>query len=162
MDDNVVEIEEFRFTRASRYHAAAECAHRKTRLDPHGQIIVCQDCHQQVSAWWVVNAMLDAYTIAQGRLQAREKALEEAQAKSLVLLAAQRIERAWRRRDMLPTCPHCGEGIAPEDGLGSSIIHREIAARRDAVRDEAAHEAAGSKWSKRLSHHLAEKPVEEP
>ncbi|MDE3022711.1 MAG: hypothetical protein KGI54_12775 [Pseudomonadota bacterium] len=46
------------------------------------------------------------------------------------LIAARAVEKAWRVRDMVPSCPHCHAGILPEDGLGKSLINREMEMRR--------------------------------
>lgn len=53
--------------------------------------------------------------------------------KTVELRAAQKVEKAWRSRTMVPTCPHCAEAIFPEDGLGSGMANRELALRRRGV-----------------------------
>jgi hypothetical protein len=73
------------------------------------------------------------YNRALSRLQRERDALTKAKESEIHLLAAKKVEKAWRSRTMVPACPHCGKGILPQDGLGSTNINRAIELRRRAA-----------------------------
>lgn len=86
-----------------------------------------------VSAFWALEMLSDEYNRALSKLQRDREALAKAKEAETHLLAARRVESVWRSRTMVPACPHCGTGILPEDGLGSSQINRGIELRRRAA-----------------------------
>jgi len=126
----VVEIGEFRLTRSRREFFDTGCKHLHTTIDSEGDVVTCDDCKQQLSAVWVLRSLCDSYVKAQERLAALQSSVREVAAKQVGMKAAQQVEKAWRSRSMVPTCPHCHEAIFPEDGFGGSATNREIAVRR--------------------------------
>lgn len=132
---NVIDIEQLRFTRDKRIvRPQTECSHRHMTLDEKGQFIKCDDCGIQLSPFWVVNYMLEQYDRALAKIAAREQRQAESESRGVHLRAAQAVERAWRSHTMVPTCPHCGEGIRATDGFGHSAINRSIDERRRAAK----------------------------
>jgi ribosomal protein S27E len=131
---NVVNIDDVRITRTRMgYDRRDECKHRKLTFDEHGEIVTCDDCHKQVTAFWVVTMLAEVYAKALEKVASDQRRLNEAKAKDISLLAAQKVEKAWRSRSMVPTCPHCHEAIFPQDGFGGSATNRAIAVRRREV-----------------------------
>ena len=45
------------------------------------------------------------------------------------LQVVRELDRIWRGK-MLPCCPHCGDAIAPEDGLGRSCTSKTMELER--------------------------------
>lgn len=135
MSNNVVTIGDFNFERKRRefLNENAKCQHKNIQLDSQGDIALCLDCKIQVSAFWVCQRIIEQFDTAQNKIKAGRKALDEAKAKDISLLAAKRVERAWRSRTMLPTCPHCHRGISPNDGFGGSSTNKEFEKRRRLV-----------------------------
>ena len=132
---NVIDIDELRFTRDKRVvRPREECPHHHMTLDDQGQYVKCDDCGVQLSPFWVLNRMLDQFGRAIAKLTRGENALREAREQGIHLTAARIVERAWRSRTMVPACPHCGEGIGPKDGFGSTCINKAIYERRRAAR----------------------------
>lgn len=129
---NVIQIESMRITRDSRLFRPKECAHKQLTLDNQGDIVMCDDCGKQVSAYWALCMLAEEYSKAAAKLTARAERQIEVEKKTLHLKAAQKVEMAWRSRTMAPTCPHCSEAIYPTDGFGSAMINKEIADRRRA------------------------------
>lgn len=64
------------------------------------------------------------------RRETKEQQLAADLKAGLTLQAAKRVEGAWRRRKMMPACPHCGRGISQHDGFGGSMVNREMENRR--------------------------------
>ena len=132
---NVIDIEELRFTRDRRViRPSTECQHVHMTLDDKGQFVRCDDCHIQLSPFWVLERMLEQYEKAVTKVGGREQRMAEAERRGVHLRAAQTVERAWRSHTMVPTCPHCGEGIRATDGFGHSQINKSIDERRRAAK----------------------------
>lgn len=129
---DLVEIGDFSLARKNRggYVPIGECAHKHITMDDTGAVVRCADCNTQVSAYWALTMIAEEYTRQWNKLQHSKQALEEAKAKDIHLLAAQRVEKAWRSRSMVPSCPHCHRGIFPQDGFGKGMINKEIENRR--------------------------------
>ncbi|MFD1557065.1 hypothetical protein ACFSHT_15800 [Paraburkholderia silviterrae] len=133
---NVIDIDELRVQRQSRHapRPAASCRHMRLDLDDVGSIVRCADCGLQLDAYWTLTLFIEQYERALAKINARERQHAEARERDLHLTAAQRVERAWRSRTMVPCCPHCGEGIRATDGLGGTMINRTIDDRRRAAK----------------------------
>lgn len=134
---NVVQIGEFQFSRKKRDYMDKGCKHHRTTLSSDGEITMCDDCGKQVSSYWVLLQVLDAYTEQVNKLHRERVAVSEVAGKQLHLKAAQDVERAWRSKSMVPVCPHCREAIFPQDLFGRSMTNREMALRRRAVKADA-------------------------
>ena len=133
MTDNVIAIGDMMIRRQEKLRwRDSRCKHRNTTWDANGEIITCDDCHKQISAWWLLHMFTEEYEKAMTDIRRREEALAEAKIKDLHLIAAKKVESAWRAKGMVPACPHCERGILPEDGLGSTNVNRaiELARRR--------------------------------
>lgn len=120
-----------RYNRMMSGFSTAECAHIHTTLDDNGRTVRCDDCHLQLSAYWLLEQIIYEYSDAIERLKSERAHFEEEKKKELTLLSAQKVEKAWRRRNLVPTCPHCHRGILPTDGFGAGgFINKEIELRR--------------------------------
>ena len=43
-------------------------------------------------------------------------------------IAARKMEEAWRHKNMVPSCPHCHNGLFPEDfKTGMSMLGKDYA-----------------------------------
>lgn len=131
----VIEIGEFRIQR-KRQEFLKGCQHVHLTLDDSSESVSCDDCKVQVGNYAALRMLVERWKRLQDRADAQQRAISEAQAKTIGLRAAQRVESAWRSRTMAPSCPHCSEAIFPEDGFGSSLVNREIALRRRQVKNE--------------------------
>lgn len=132
---NVIDIDALRVARKSSYvRAPGECRHMNFTLDDNGDIVKCDECGVQLSAYWALSHCVEYYQRAIAKLTSAEKRLATAQEEGVHLLAARRVERAWRSRTMVPACPHCGEGIGPKDDFGGTCINKAIYERRRAAK----------------------------
>ena len=132
---NVVNIGDFAVKRKRRSSELipGECTHLKMTMDDDGYHIRCDDCKVQLSAFWVLERMLATYQRSVDSLRYEKKHLADEKAKNISLLAAKKVERAWRSKSMVPTCPHCHEAIFPTDGLGGGSVNKALALRRRSV-----------------------------
>lgn len=129
---DLVKIGDFSLARKNRsgYTPIGECAHKHLTLNDTGDVVSCTDCKTQVSPYWALTMLADEYARQWKKLQDGKMALEEAKTKDIHLLAAQVVEKAWRSRSMVPSCPHCHRGIFPQDGFGKGMINKDIENRR--------------------------------
>lgn len=125
----VIEIGDFRIARKKRYPgsgAEITCKHKRMTIDALGDVITCDDCGKHLGAMWVLNEMLRDYNRAFEKLDARARALQELTTRGVHLIAARKVEAAWRRRDTVPACPHCSRGILASDQLGAMQISKRL------------------------------------
>lgn len=132
MINNVISIGDWKIQRNGehRFQAEGDCDHRHLELDERGDVVRCVKCKTQVSAFWAIKMISEQYDLSLRKLAGEREILKRAKEESLHLLASKKVEKAWRRRDLVPGCPHCGRGILPEDGLGGSLINRAMELRR--------------------------------
>lgn len=112
-----------------------QCEHDNLTIEAHGHIVRCDDCGEQVDAFWVLERMAYRREREIQKREAEKAELEDLRHKTIHLKAARRVERLWRGRKMAPCCPHCDAAILPEDGLGSNAVNRDIELRRRAKSD---------------------------
>ena len=125
----VVEIGDFRLTRERRTLLAG-CQHKQLTLDDEGEFVKCDDCKTQVGNYAALRMLVERWALLQARVDSQRAAIADAAVKTVELRAAQRVEKAWRSRSMVPACPHCHEAIFTTDGLGGSMVNKDIAIRR--------------------------------
>lgn len=133
---NVVEIGDFRLKHQRRRIMDAGCQHKHLTLDDDGDFVTCDDCQNQVGTYFALRMLVQQWVALQERVDAQRRSIAEAAEKTVELRAAQVVEKAWRRRSMVPACPHCNAAILPEDGFGSSLVNRAIELRRRAVKKD--------------------------
>lgn len=127
---DIIQIGEFRL----RNKFQKPCNHRVMNLDTYERVIFCEDCGLQLDPFEAMVRLSRVYEAERERLIAEREEIEKLRATHRHLLAARDAETAWRRRNHVPTCPHCKEAIFPEDGFGKSIMSKEVAhARRKAT-----------------------------
>lgn len=130
MTDNVVNIGDLRIRHLEKKKpwdkGKDRCKHYNLTFDDNGSIVTCDDCSMQVSPYWALQMMSDHYDQAMKALERARAVHKHELSGELHLIAAKKVEKAWRSRNMVPTCPHCSRGILPEDGLGGSLTRREF------------------------------------
>lgn len=132
----IINIGDLAIERKRREYASSKdaCDHRHLQFDESGDVVRCVKCGTQVSAFWVLQMLVEQYTLWTARLNRERESVRQAAEASLHLIASRKVEIAWRNRTMVPSCPHCGNGILPEDGLGSSMINRAFEIRRRSLK----------------------------
>lgn len=135
MTAQIVAIDDFRIKR-ERGRVLDGCQHKQLTLDDEGGIVMCDDCGRQVDNYVALSLLVERWWRLQERAERRAREIAAAEAKTVGLRAAQRVEQAWRSRTMVPTCPHCSEAIFADDGFGSSMANRELALRRRRVTEQ--------------------------
>lgn len=106
------------------YEMPNRCAHKQLSAFEDGEIVRCKDCDTQVSAFWAFMRFAREHERFRDSLDDRAKQVLDSEKRGVTLKAAQIVEHAWRRRKMVPVCPHCRKPILPTDGFGNSYIRK--------------------------------------
>lgn len=134
---NVIDIGEYKFTQKHKSWTDESCKHKHMTLDENGDFVTCDDCKIQLSAWYVLNHVLQDLDEWRSKLMRQAQVNQEANEKTFHLKVTQNLERVWRGK-LVPACPHCGEGILLQDRLGSQLLNKEVVIRRRQVQAEKA------------------------
>jgi hypothetical protein len=114
----VIPVGDFSIEKKRRsYFVDKDCGHIHLQMSDDGHTVTCKDCNKQLSAYYVLELMMDALTQERERAEALMTKAKEERNMVCHLRAAKHLESIWRSRDALPMCPHCGEGITAEDAL---------------------------------------------
>lgn len=132
----VVDIGDLRVARGLTRRPASSCRHARLNYDPRERRVWCKDCEKDVDPFDAFTKLVEQYDRAYKHVNERIKHVEEAEQFQCRSIAAKNIDEVWRRRKVIPACPHCLQGLFPEDFAGSiTTLGREYAlARRKAVR----------------------------
>ena len=99
-----------------------------------GHTVKCNDCGDQLSAYFILGRMIESYKESRDLLIAQRNLFEAEKSKEVVLLAAKKIEKAWRSRSTVPACPHCHKAILPTDRFGSITLNKVLELKRRAIK----------------------------
>ncbi len=131
---NIIQIGDLKIARSEQ--ARKKCGHAgHLEYDPVGEIISCKACDKQVSAFWAFTMLVEQFKKAKEKLDEQARKQAEIEQKTIVLRAVIKVESAWRRRNMVPVCPHCKAGIYAEDGFGGTMTSKDFEDRRRAAKD---------------------------
>lgn len=127
----VVDIGDYRVSRGMTRRPTSSCHHARLAYDSRERRIWCKDCEHVVDPFDAFTGLVEQYDRALKDLERREQRIVEAERFNVRLLATKEIEKAWRSRNMVPSCPHCRNGLFPEDfKAGVSLISRDYALAR--------------------------------
>jgi hypothetical protein len=125
--DGIISIDKFKFERRYRER---KCIHERRTYDPYERTIECDDCGKFIDPFQAFLDIVSKIDRIYARLNAIRREVDEAKEKEIILLAAKKVEKAWRSRNMVPTCPHCHQAIFPSDGFGGSFTSKEMEIQR--------------------------------
>ena len=132
----VVDIGDLRVARGMSRRPASTCSHHNLHYDNAERRIWCKDCEQDVEPFDAFKMLVEYFHHANEKLTRRAKEINEAERLQVRSLAAKEIDKAWRSRKMVPACPHCRQGLFPEDfkgGIGTMLGRDYAEARRKAA-----------------------------
>lgn len=131
----VVDIGDLRIARGMTRRPASACCHGAMVYDPRERRVWCKDCERDVDPFDAFTRLVEQYDRAYKGLNERSDEIAQAARFQCRSVAAKNIDEVWRRRKVVPACPHCKHGLFPEDfATGVSTMGREYAlARRKAA-----------------------------
>ena len=123
----IISVGDFSIEKKRRSYLSSEnCRHLNMEMSDDGYTVTCKDCNKQLSAYFVLEFMIDSIDSERMRVNQIEKKLKEERSAINYLRASKHMESIWRTRDTLPTCPHCKEGITAEDALKIGICSKSL------------------------------------
>ena len=129
----VVDFGDYRVSRGLSRRTFSTCPHRDLRFDSKERRIWCGDCESDIEPFDGFFILVESVDRVHKNIERRLREVKEAEQASLRSRAAKRIDEAWRSRTMVPGCPHCGQGLFPEDfatTLKGGELGREYARAR--------------------------------
>lgn len=111
----VVDIGDIRVARGMSRRPFSMCRHVQLLYDAKERRIWCKDCENDVEPFDAFTALVENYDRALSAIARREQQLAEVEGFQARTLAAKGLDEAWRRRKIVPACPHCHHGLLPED-----------------------------------------------
>ena len=121
----VVDVGDIRVARGLSRRPYTSCQHRAMTYDQAERRIWCKDCETNVEPFDAFMIICQHFHKAADRLERERKAIEEAKAHNLSRIAAKSMDELFRRKNMVPACPHCRAGIFPEDVAKMSSVNRK-------------------------------------
>lgn len=128
----VVDIGDLRVARGLSRRPFSSCRHPRLHYDKTERRVWCPDCEQNIDAFDAFEQIVGQFDRASKDIRGREAKVSEVEGFQARSLAAKAMDEAWRKRSMVPACPHCSRGLMPEDfakGV-TSWVGREIEVAR--------------------------------
>ncbi|MCE2724702.1 MAG: hypothetical protein LW865_15715 [Betaproteobacteria bacterium] len=127
---NVINFGDFQITSRSTAYRPNACQHKHLTIDSHGGVISCDDCGKQIDPLWALEYLAMNWSKELAKTRAAQQEAKMIVSENIHTKAAMQLEKAWRKRSMVPACPHCHRGIFASDGLGNAMINAEMEKRR--------------------------------
>jgi hypothetical protein len=128
----VVDFGDLRVARGLTRRPVRTCRHHGLRYDPRERRVWCADCETDVEAFDAFTLLVEHFDRAQKKAKRLLDEANEAQTFQLRSIAAKKMDEHWRRRNMVPACPHCSAGLWPEDVNRMGSVGKEYDAARRA------------------------------
>lgn len=124
----VVNIGDVRVARGLSRRHHSSCTHRNMLYDQQERRVWCPDCEHDIEGFDAFLCLLEGYDHAIKSVERREESIGQLEKFKLRTIAARKMEEAWRHQKMVPACPHCGNGLFPEQFKnGMSMLSKDYA-----------------------------------
>mgnify|MGYP003529462785 CR=1 FL=1 len=133
----VVDIGDIRVARGQSRRPHSICGHHKLLFDHGERRIWCSDCQTDVEPFDAFELLADRAYAHVKRLKEWEERLSQIDGFKARMLATKALDKAWSSKNMVPACPHCKNGLFPEDfkdGVGIMLGRDYAKARADKAR----------------------------
>lgn len=133
----VVSLADVRVARGQTRVPRQTCRHSNMVYDERERRIWCEDCESDVDVFDAYVRLIECHDSAWKKIERAWKEAKEACDFQLRSRAAKYMDKIWRGRRMVPNCPHCGEGLLPEDVLRlKSASSAELTRRKRSRKQE--------------------------
>lgn len=121
----VVDIGDLRVARGLSRRPVSSCKHHQLVYDDRERRIWCKDCETDIEAFDAFKQIVERFHYAATEAQRLLDQAAEAQKFALISIAGKTIDKLWRSKRHVPTCPHCDAGIWPEDVKRMGQVSKE-------------------------------------
>lgn len=127
---DVIQIEDLRISRGMTRRPRSSCPHHQLVYDPQERRIWCKDCEQEIHPYDAFLNIAERSAAHSASLNRRGREIKEAEQFTLRMRASKVMDQAWRKMSTVPCCPHCKNGILPEDVVHGLPSMSKILAQR--------------------------------
>ncbi|WP_313438526.1 hypothetical protein [Novosphingobium sp.] len=121
----VVDIGDLRIARGMSRRPVSACNHRPLVYDQRERRIWCKDCETDIEGFDAFLLITEQFDQAAKKIERQLAEVKEAREHNIIRIAAKQMDQHFRRKNMVPACPHCHQGIFPEDVPKMGTINRE-------------------------------------
>lgn len=128
----ITHIGDIRIARGLTRVPHTNCQHRQLVYDQTERRVYCQDCESDVDSFDAFLQLVHQHEQAWRAIRKAHRETQDALKHSLHSRAAKAMDDQWRRHKTVPACPHCHEGLLPEDFTDTRLttVSREITQQR--------------------------------
>ncbi|TCM17251.1 hypothetical protein EDF56_106367 [Novosphingobium sp. PhB165] len=134
----IIDIGDLRVARGMSRRPVSACKHRPMVYDRNERRIWCKDCETDVEPFDAFLLICEQIDHAVADIKRRQQQVDEAVAHNITRIAARQMDQHFRSRKYVPACPHCHQGIFPEDVPNMGTVGREWEEARRARKENAA------------------------
>ena len=114
----VVDFGEARIRRGKTKRPYETCSHRNMVYDNQERRIWCTDCENDIEPFDAFTVLVENFHAAYSRMDREREEVKALIANNRLKVAAQKLSQEWLKRNTVPVCPHCNNGLLPEDFTG--------------------------------------------
>lgn len=129
----VIDIGDVRVARGMSRRPYSACKHRRLHYDSRERRVWCADCERDLEGFDAFMVLTENCHDFYAQNRRRAEDLDEAERFQARSRAVKALDHVWRSKNMAPCCPHCRQGLLPEDvlhGLATVGIEYERARRK--------------------------------
>lgn len=111
----VVELDNIRIARGKTKRPYEKCNHLHMVIDDNERRVFCEDCQMAITAFDGLMALFKNWGKIVDSLNRRSDDVKAAEKYSIIRIATKNIDAEFMKQDTVPCCPHCNEGLIPDD-----------------------------------------------
>lgn len=127
LPDQIVEFEALKINRGRKKFC--QCLEKKFEIDTQNHIVTCANCGAWVDPFDALVYIGEHYELERHFVQTLWEERKQIVNYKPHLIIIRELERQYRSKSMLPTCPHCGRAFFLEEIKGWQNRDTEIARR---------------------------------
>lgn len=110
------------------------CLGHQIEVDEETRTVRCTECGQEMTAWDALVWLAREESGFIKQLDHLQVEIEKLKAWNPRLVAVKKLHHVWASKDMIPTCPHCRNGVEAVDLSKTTVVSREYDASTKPVR----------------------------
>jgi hypothetical protein len=122
----VVSIGDARVKRGLTRHSYTQCKHADLTYDEAQRRVFCNSCQSTISGFSAFLMLVERFDSAWKEIERRMEAAKAAETANLRRIVSKRLDEEWQKKDTVPCCPHCKEGLFPEDFMKANLASKAL------------------------------------
>ena len=135
LENNIIQLGEYIFKegrRRNRFKNGEDCPHKTITYCSESKRVWCVDCESTLDTFDCFERLLNQWDQNIHIINKRFEKVKAAEEHTLRSRAAKALDDIYRRRKMVPACPHCKRGLLADDWLTGHqyTVSKELEIRR--------------------------------